>query len=172
MNTKTLARTLAFAVLAVALALVAAACTSNSHSADAQAGRSAEASVTANPQFIQAKKLVVHCFAGTPVQQAQQVHLVFLSSATGKNGPAVIAARAKVTGCLGISKSDEQPFLNDAITAAEHAHLVSGGHAARVAYLNTLATIVIKYSNAPGVGNGTASIPGTTPGPSVTGSAA
>lgn len=156
------------AVLVLVAWLALAACTSKSHSADAQAGRSAAASVTADPQVQQARALVQHCFAGTPVQQAQQVHLVFLSSATGKNGPAVIAARAKVTGCLGISKSDEQPFLNDAITAAEHAHLVSGGHAARVAYLNTLATIVIKYSNAPGVGNGTASIPGT----STTGSAA
>lgn len=143
--------------------LLIAGCTSRSHSADAQAGHSAAAAVTANPQAQQARALVQHCFAGTPVQQAQQVRLVFLTGKTGKHGPEVIAARSKVAGCLGISKSDEQPFFNDAVTAAEHGHLLRGGHAARVAYFGTtLPKLVIKYSNAPGVGNGTASIPGTT----------
>lgn len=153
----------AIATAVISAALVLAGCTSKSHSADAQAGRSAAASVTANPQVRQAKALVQHCFAGTPVQQARQVHLVFLSSATGKHGPDVVAARASLMTCLGISKSDEQPFINDAATAAERGHLVGGGHAARVLYFGTtLPGIVIKYSNAPGVGNGTASIPGTT----------
>jgi hypothetical protein len=142
MSVKTLARLVAAAVLAAVLA----AC--GPHASDAQAGRSAAASVTANPQFVQAKALVRHCFAGTPVQQARQIHLVFLSSSTGKNGPAVIAARMKLGTCLGISKADEQPFINDAVTAAEHGHLLRS-HANRVAYFEaTLPQLVLKYSNA------------------------
>ena len=143
---------------------------SSSGSSDAGAARSAAASVTGNPQFLAAKALVKHCFAGTPVQQAHQIHLVFLSSATGKNGPEVVAARAKVAACMGISKSDEQPFFNDAVTAAEHQKpRLSVVHP--VAWLTafftgTLPPIVIKYSNAPGVGNGTANVPGTTVSPS------
>ena len=163
----------------IAAAAIALAGCSSSGSSDAGAAKSAAASVTANPQFLAAKALVVHCFAGTPVQQAHQIHLVFLSSATGKNGPEVVAARTKLGTCLGISKSDEQPFFNDAVTAAEHQKpRISVLHP--VAWLTaffgqTLPPIVIKYSNAPGVGNGTASIPGTTaqpasPSPSTTGS--
>jgi hypothetical protein len=158
------------------IAAVAIAGCSSSGSSDAGAAKSAAASVTANPQFLAAKALVKHCFAGTPVQQAHQIHLVFLSSATGKNGPEVVAARAKLAACLGISKADEQPFINEAIAAAEHQtpkiislHPVAGIKA----YLTgTLPKIVIKYSNAPGVGNGTANVPGTTPQatPSTTGS--
>lgn len=150
-------------IAAVLIAAAAVAGCSSSGSSGAGAAKSAAASVTADPQFLAAKALVKHCFAGTPLQQAHQIHLVFLSSATGKNGPEVVTARAKLAACLGISKSDEQPFINEAITAAEHQtpkiislHPVAGVKA----YLTgTLPTIVIKYSNAPGVGNGTANIP-------------
>lgn len=150
------------ALLAVLLvfSFALASCTSRSH--DASAAKSAGAVVTANPQVQQARALVEHCFAGTPVQQARQIHLVFLSSKTGKNGPAVIAARQKLMSCLGISKADEKPFFNDAVTAAEHGHLTT--HAGRVTYAGTtLPQLVIKYSSAPGAGNGTANIPGVTP---------
>jgi len=170
MNTKILARTVAFAVLAVVLSLAAAACTSkDGNSADVQAGKSAAASVTANPQFIQAKALVKHCFAGTPVQQARQIHLVFLSRKDGKNGPDVIKARAKLGTCLGISKADEQPFFNDAVTAAEHQkprlHVLHPVAWITAFFGRTLPPVVIKYSNAPGIGAGTASIPGTSASP-------
>ena len=151
----------------IVLSIALAACGSKSGGSEAQAGKSAAASVTANPEFIAAKALVVKCFAGTPLQQARQVHLVFLSSATGKHGPEVVAARDKTATCMGISKSDEQPFFNDAITAAEHGHLVRGGHAARVAYFSvTLPKLVLKYSNAgsfspsPGTSGG---VPATMP---------
>lgn len=147
-------------------------CNSGSNSADAGPAKSAAASVTANPQFLAAKALVVHCFAGTPVQQARQIRLVFLSSSTGKNGPAVIAARTKLGTCLGISKSDEQPFFNDAVKAAEHQkprlHVLHPAAWITAFFTKTLPPVVIRYSNAPGVGNGTASIPGTTASPAAT----
>lgn len=167
---------MAIAATAAAASLTLAGCHSGSNSADAGAAQSAAASVTANPQFIQAKALVVHCFAGTPLQQARQIRLVFLSSATGKNGPQVVAARTKLGTCLGISKSDEKPFFNDAVKAAEHQrprlHVTHPVAWLRAYFGATLPPVVIRYSNAPGVGNGTASIPGTTPTPVATGSAA
>ena len=163
MSTKTLARLAAAAVIAVALALVAAACGS-SKSSDASAARSAGASVTANPQFIQAKALVKHCFAGTPVQQYRQIKLVFLSSKTGTNGPEVVKARAATAGCMGISRSDEQPFFNDAVKAAEaqrpRLHPLHPAAWLTAYFGQTLPPVVIKYSNAPGLGKGT-----TTPSP-------
>lgn len=130
----------------------------------------AVASVTADPQFLAAKALVVHCFAGTPVQQARQIHLVFLSSSTGKNGPAVITARAELGTCLGISKSDEQPFFNDAVKAAEQQkprlHVLHPVVWLTAFFAKTLPPIVIRYSNAPGIGIG----PAASPRPSVTAS--
>lgn len=159
---KSLPLALAAAATAV-LALAGCGPSHSSHAAEAQAGKSAAAQVTANPQFLAARALVKHCFAGTPVQQAHQVHLVFLAKATGKYGPEVVAARAKTRECLGISKADEKPFVNDAVTQAKYGKVLAT-HGGRVAYFGTtLPKIVIKYSNAPGVGNGTASIPGTTP---------
>lgn len=163
------------AAVLISLAAVAG-CTSSSHSSDAGAAKSAAASVTGNPQFLAAKTLVKHCFAGTPVEQAHQIHLVFLSSATGKNGPEVVAARAKVAACMGISKADEKPFFNDAVKAAENQKprlsVLHPGAWLTAFFTTTLPPIVIKYSNAPGVGNGTAKIPGTSvsPSPSTTGS--
>jgi hypothetical protein len=169
MNTKNLARGLAMAVLAAALA----GCTSKSHAGDAGAAKSAAASATANPtvaaELDQAKLLVKTCFAGTPLQQVRQVHLVFLSSATGKHGPDVVAARDKTFSCLGINdKAARQAFLNDSITAAEHGHLTT--HDGRVTYFSvTLPQLVLKHGGtAAGVGTSTAqpSIPGTTASPS------
>jgi hypothetical protein len=145
---------LAIAALTGALIVSLAAC--NSSSGDKAKAQGAAASVTADPQFLAAKALVVHCFAGTPVQQASQIHLVFLSSSTGKNGPAVIAARAKLSGCFGISKSDEQPFFNDAVKAAEHQkprlHVLHPVAWLTAFFGQTLPPVVIKYSNAPGLG--------------------
>jgi hypothetical protein len=144
-------RRIAAVILAAIFSLAIAACSSSGKGSDAQAGKSAAASVTANPQFIKAKALVKHCFAGTPVQQAQQVHLVFLSSKTGKHGPAVVAARAKVLGCMGISKADEQPFINEAVTASRYGKVLLT-HNGRVTYFGTdLPKIVLKYSNAASV---------------------
>jgi hypothetical protein len=163
---------LAIATAIAAAVLALSGCHSGTGSADTGAAQSAAASVTANPQFIAARKLVVHCFSGTPVQQARQIHLVFLSRASGKNGPAVIAARAKLGTCLGISKSDEQPFFNDAVKAAERQkprlHVLHPVAWITAFFTKTLPPVVIRYSNAPGVGNGTANIPGTTPSPAST----
>jgi hypothetical protein len=150
--------------IAVALFLVVplilAACNKSSSGSEAQAGKSAAASVTANPAFIKAKALVTHCFAGTPVQQAHQVHLVFLSSENGKHGDEVRKARAALLGCLGISKSDETPFVNDAVTAAHYGKVLVT-HDGRVAYFGTtLPNIVLKYSSASGLGSPGSTVPG------------
>jgi hypothetical protein len=167
MNTKNPARGLAMAVLSLLLALVAGACTSKG--GHVSSAKSAAASVTANPtvaaELDQAKLLVKTCFAGTPLQQARQVHLVFLSSAAGKHGPEVVAARDKTFSCLGINDpAKRQAFLNDAITAAGHGHLTT--HDGRVTYFSvTLPQLVLKHGGtAAGVGTSTAqpSIPGTT----------
>jgi hypothetical protein len=173
----------------LALSLVLAACSASKGSApgaeasSAQAGySSAKASIEANPttaaELAQAKALVAKCFAGTPLQQIHQVHLVFASSATGKNGPAVVAARNTTLGCMGISPADRQPFTNDAITAAEHANPKLTTHDGRVHYFEVvLPGLVLKYSNAaPGghPGASPSSTPAATPAPTatVTGSSA
>jgi hypothetical protein len=165
MRTSRARRRAGLLLAAAAAAIALAGCGSSSHSSAEAAGKGAVASATANPQFIKAKALVKHCFAGTPLQQAHQIHLVLLSSATGKNGPEVVAARAKTADCMGISKSDEKPFFNEAITAAEHQkprlHPLHPVAWLTAYFGNTLPPIVIKYSNAPGVGNGTANIPAT-----------
>jgi hypothetical protein len=158
---------------ALILGIVLAACGSSKGSASGaeSSARGAIASATANPataaQLRQAKALVKSCIPASPLDQAQMVHLVFLSSATGKHGPEVVAARTKLGTCLGISKADEKPFFNEAVIAAEHGHLVRGGHAARVQYFGvTLPGLVIKYSNAasfspsPGTSGG---VPATMP---------
>lgn len=138
----------------------------HSGSNDTGAAKSAAASVTADPQFLAAKALVQKCTAGTPAQQVRQIHLVLLSSSTGKHGDEVKAARARLGSCLGISQADWTPFFNDAVTAAEHGHLLRS-HANRVTYYRTtLPRLVLKYSNAAGVGTGTANIPGTSVSPS------
>jgi hypothetical protein len=131
------------------LAPLLAAC--NGSSSNADSAKSAAASVTADPQFLAAKALVRHCFAGTPTQQIHQVHLVFLSSSTGKHGPEVIAARTKAMNCMGISKSDEQPFINDAITQGKYGKVLLT-HNGRVGYFgDALPRLVLKYSNAASV---------------------
>jgi hypothetical protein len=156
--------------IAVALFLVlpfaVAACKSSS-SSEAQAGKSAAASVTANPAFIKAKALVAHCFAGTPVQQAHQAHLVFFSSENGKHGDEVKKARATLLGCLGISKSDETPFFNDAVTQAKYGKVLLT-HDGRVTYFGTtLPNIVLKYSSAytPPASPGAGTVPGASDAP-------
>ncbi len=153
------------ALAVVALAVLALAGCKGS-SSNASSARSAVASATANPttaaELRHAKELVKSCIPASPLDQAQMVHLVFLSSATGKNGPEVVAARTKLGTCLGISKANEKPFFNDALIAAEHGHLVRGGHAARVQYFEVaLPQLVLKYG-------GTMA----SPSPSVTGNAA
>jgi hypothetical protein len=170
----------AIATAVIAAGLVLAGCTSKS--SGASAAKSAAASVTADPrvhaELDQAKMLVKSCFAGTPLQQAHQIHLVFLSSASGKNGPEVVAARTKLDDCLGIPQAQRTAFKNDAITAAEHQtpKIISVHPAAGVRqYLEfTLPQLVLKYKGtAAGVGTSTAQppIPGTTaPAASVTAS--
>lgn len=179
MSTKTLTKLAVAAVLAAFLAL-AAGCTSKS--ADASSAKSAAASVTANPtvaaELDQAKLLVKSCMPGTPLAQVHTIHLVLLSSAAGKNGEEVKAARTKLFDCLGIPESKRDAFKNDAITAAEQqhpkilsAHPVAG---VRQYLLITLPQLVLKYKGtAAGTGTSTAqpSIPGTTVSPSPAASA-
>jgi hypothetical protein len=152
-------RTITATAVAVAIAMLAlAGCGGAKSSPGAAAASSQAASALANPtvsaELAQAKALVKTCFAGTPLQQASQVRLVFLSSATGKNGPAVVAARSKLGACLGIPEQSRTAFENDAITAAETQtpKIISLHPAAGVQeYLTvTLPQLVLKYKQAAG----------------------
>lgn len=124
---------------------------------NAGAARSAAASVTADPavaaELIQARALVKACFPAKPTAQIRTVHLVFLSSAAGKHGPEVVAAREKLLNCLGVPRARQNSFKNDAITAAEQQHpkILSLHPAAGVrAYLTvTLPQLVLKYKGVP-----------------------
>jgi hypothetical protein len=181
-SVKHLTQVTAALALALLLAVLTAACSGHgSAGAEASSGKaagaSALASATANPtvaaELTQAKALVKTCFAGTPTQQIHQVHVVFLSSATGKNGAQVQAARTTTFGCLGIPPDQRQNFINDALTAAEHASPKLTTHDGRVNYFEvTLPRLVLKYkaaaSGAPS--SGAAVIPGTstTPAPTFT----
>jgi hypothetical protein len=160
----------ALAAAALGAVLLLGGCRSSS---DAGAAQGAVASATANPtvqaELDQGRALVASCFPGTLLQQVRTIHLVFLSSASGKNGPAVTAARDKVLGCLHIADpARRQAFVSDAGEAALHGHL--GMHAGRVTYFEvTLPKLVLKYGGtAAGMGTSTAqpSIPGTTAEPS------
>jgi hypothetical protein len=150
--------------------------------AEASSAKGALVSATADPtvqaEIAQARLLVRSCFPTAPLDQARTVHLVFLSSATGKNGPAVVAARDKLFACLGIPQDKRDEFKNQAITAAEHQtpKILSLHPAAGVTrYLEfTLPQLVLKYKGtAAGLGTSTAqpSIPGTTSGASASPSA-
>src|SRR6516165_3254138 len=141
----------------------------------ASSAHSAISSIEANPttsaEAAQAKALVKSCFAGTPLQQIHQIHLVFLSSASGKNGAAVTQARDTTFTCLGIPADKRQAFINDALTAAEHANPKLTTHAGRVNYLEvTLPQLVLKYKGqagyTPPASPGAGTVPGTAPSPS------
>jgi hypothetical protein len=166
MSTKTLAKAAVAAVIAIIAAVLVAGCNGGSGSA-----KSAAASVTADPtvqaEIAQARLLVKSCFPAAPLAQLHTVHLVFLSSATGKNGPAVVKARDTLFTCLGIPQDKRAAFKNEAITAAEHQtpKIISAHPAAGVQrYLEfTLPQLVLKYKGtAAGMGTSTAqpSIPG------------
>jgi hypothetical protein len=173
-----LRRLAGLAVIGLITAL-AAACGPHSGgttSADQASARAAASSAMANPtvsaELGQARNLVKTCFAGTPTQQLSQVHLVFASSATGEHGPQVVAARAKTFGCLGIPENQRQNFVNDALTAAEHANPKLTTHDGRVTYFEaTLPQLILKYKNA-GATPGASQAPGATPQPAITGSRA
>ena len=156
----TRARRVIIGGLALILGIMLAAC-GGSHSGHsgaaassaAAAASSAKASIEANPttaaELAQAKALVKSCFPAAPLDQIHTVHLVFLSSATGKNGSAVVAARTKLFDCLGIPQQSRTAFKNDALTAAEHAKLTT--HAGRVTYFEeTLPGLVLKYKQTAG----------------------
>lgn len=132
------------AVIITAL-LMLAACGSHSGKAAADAS-SALANPATSQDIAQAKADVARCFPATPLQQVHVIHLVFLSSAAGKNGPAVTAARTQVFGCLGIPAGQRTAFKNDALTAAEHGQVYTKAGAR--AYLEvTLPALVLKYNN-------------------------
>lgn len=175
MSTKSLAKA-AFTVCIAILAALVAGC-NGSHSgqgaAEASSAKGAVASVTADPtvaaELDQAKRLVKSCFPAAPLDQARTIHLVFLSSAAGKNGPAVTTAREKLSGCLGIPQGKRGAFENDAIIAAEHQtpKILSAHPAAGVErYLEvTLPQLVLKYKGTAAGVTGGASIPGTSASP-------
>lgn len=150
---------LAVAGLAVLASLGLAACNSG------QAHPKPTLNTTEQAELQQGQLLVKSCFTGTLLQQAHTVHLVFLSSATGPNGPAVVAERNKVFGCLHINDpAKRQAFINQAGEDALHGHL--GTAAGRNTYFTvTLPKDVLAAGGtASGSGTSTAqpSIPGVT----------
>jgi hypothetical protein len=182
MHTDTWTKRLLLSGLAVLITALAACSGSKSSSANpttlvptgaASSAQSAYNSITANPTYsadiAQAKILVMQCFAGTPLQQIHQIHLVFLSSASGKNGAAVTQARDTTFTCLGVPADQRTAFKNDAITAAEHGKVYT--KAGAKTYLTaTLPQLVLKYKGqagyTPPASPGAGTVPGVTPAPS------
>lgn len=174
-------RIIAILALVAGLGLTLAGCNGSS-SADSAKAKGAVASATADPtvqaEIDQARLLVKSCFPTAPLDQIHTVHLVFLSSATGKHGPEVVAAREKLFACLGIPQDKRDEFKNQAITAAKHQtpKILSLHPAAGVQrYLEfTLPQLVLKFKGtAAGLGTSTGqpSIPGTSSSPAASPSA-
>lgn len=166
-------RIITIVTLVAGLGFLLAGCKGSS-SPDASAAKGAVASATADPtvqaEIGQARLLVKSCFPASPLDQLHTVHLVFLSSATGKHGPEVTAARDKLFTCLGIPQDKRDEFKNQAITTAEHQQpkIISTHPAAGIReYLTiTLPQLVLRYKGtAAGLGTSTGqpSIPGTSP---------
>jgi hypothetical protein len=133
---------------ALAVSLACAALAACGHAAGNGQAAAAASSFAANPttsaDVAQAKALVASCLPATPVQQLKTLDLVFLHSATGKDGAQVTAARNKLSSCLGIPPAQRPAFENAAITAAEHGHLTKS--AGRKTYAEvTLPALVIRY---------------------------
>lgn len=160
------------ATTALAAVIIAVLALAGCHSGSSGAAKGAIASATADPavaaELAQARLLVRSCFPSAPLDQIHTVHLVFLSSATGKHGPEVVAAREKLFACLGIPQDKRDEFKNQAITAAEHQtpKILSLHPAAGVQrYLEfTLPQLVLTFKGtAAGLGTSTGrpSIPGT-----------
>jgi len=118
---------------------------------------------TEQAELQQGQKLLASCFPKTITEQVKTVHLVFLSRATGKHGPEVVAARAKLLHCLNIDDpAKRQAFINKAGEDALHGHLTT--HDGRHTYFTiTLPKdILAAGGHAGGVGTGQPSIPGVT----------
>ena len=128
--TRTRSRLAGAAAIAVLAIPVLAGCSRSGSGADAtrasagaSQGRAVASSAMADPttsaDIAQAKALVAKCISGTPLEQIHTIHLVFLSSASGKNGAQVTAARVKVFDCLGVPEDQRTNFKNAALGSAE-----------------------------------------------------
>ncbi len=163
MNRRTM---LTAAGITAVLALPAAAgCSSSSHAVSAASSIAADP--TASAALAKAKADVKRCIIGTPLTQAHTVKILFLTSSAGDKADEVKATRTRVFTCMGVPKEQRENFTNEAITAAEHAHLIAHPVTNGKTYLLvTLPNLVDKYQHTPaGVGTGQPSIPGvTTPG--------
>jgi len=160
MNRRTM---LTAAGITAVLALPAAAgCSSSSHAGSAASSIAADP--TAAAALAKAKADVKKCITGTPLTQAHTVKVLFLTSSAGKDGDEVKATRTRVFTCLGVPEAQRENFTNEAITAAEHAHLIAHPVTNGKTYLLvTLPNLVDKYQHIPsGVGTGQPSIPGVT----------
>lgn len=116
---------------------------------------------TEQAELKQGQELLASCFPKAITDQIKTVHLVFLSSATGKNGPAVVAARDKLFACLNIdSPAKRQAFINKAGEDALHGHLTrsSGRHTYFTVTLPQ--DILAAGGHAGGVTGSTGNIPG------------
>jgi hypothetical protein len=118
---------------------------------------------TEQAELKQGQLLLAGCFPKTVTEQVRTVHLVFLSSAKGTNGPAVVAARDKLFTCLNINDpAKRQAFVNKAGDDALHGHLAT--QAGRHAYFTVTLPkdILAAGGHAGGVSGPTANIPGVT----------
>lgn len=132
------------------LMLVLGACGSASSGHAAAAASSAEANPAVSADITQAKADVARCVTGTPLQQIHTLRVLFLESATGKNGLEVAATRARVFSCMGVAPAQQTAFKNDALTAAERGKVYTKA-GARTYLEGTLPALLAKYQAAGGM---------------------
>jgi len=116
---------------------------------------------TEQAELKQGQLLLASCFPKAITDQVKTVHLVFLSSATGKNGPAVVAARNKLFACLNIdTPAKRQAFINKAAEDAAKGHLFTSG--GRHTYFTvTLPKDILAAGGHAGGVSGQPAVPGT-----------
>lgn len=147
---------LAFAAVAAGIALLTACSAGSTHAKPTL-------NATEQAELQQGQKLLASCFPKSITQQIKTVHLVFLSSAHGKNGAAVEAARNSLLHCLNIDDpAKRQAFIDKAGQDALHGHLTT--HDGRHTYFTVTLPrdILAAGGHAGGVSGPTGNIPGVT----------
>jgi prophage DNA circulation protein len=144
MSSKTLARAIAFAALAIVLALLAGAC-SSSHSSDVQAGKAHASAIASDPQVTAAENLLLANYQKEI--KATPAH------------PVAAAKRAlHDTFPAGDTAKIEQYAVSNLTVTMTHSHV------ARADWAHKVATFALAQGGST-ASPGSAIIPGTTPQP-------
>jgi prophage DNA circulation protein len=145
MSSKTLARVIAFAALAIVLALVAGACSSSKSSHDVQAGKAHASAIASDPQVTAAENLLLANYQKEI--KATPAH------------PVAAAKRAlHDTFPAGDTAKIEQFAVSNLTVTMTHSH------AARADWAHKVATFALAQGGST-ASPGSAIIPGTTPQP-------